>query len=372
MDCVGKIAFRDESIALSRSFSIQTRPRRRRFNVSDDRLNVTPITEENIELRNENVVIPNENVVQDNTPRLGNRIWSGLGTTFDRPTSAREALKIAHMDFECEKRPIFLANGTKIKDRMAVVRVDNSMPLGIVGRKYEVVQNSTVTDVIDNLLGVSSATVEAVGHVGYAKLWFLCRLPEMMEVANGDPIAKYLLITSSHDSSLSLNVCLTNIRVFCQNVMHLALSRSDNRITLKHTKNILKSLSQARNVLDRSGTYFERARAFFEDLSKATMTREEVNVFVNRIFPERNGKITPQLETSRQSLLSLINGNGLIGFNDENITRWRALNAITQFLDRSVPTRGNTNRLQNSLLDVGLTARLRARAVQLLQKPTLN
>jgi phage/plasmid-like protein (TIGR03299 family) len=320
------------------------------------------------------VIVPSDEIV---APTRSNRVFSGLGRGFDTPISARAAMNVSALDFPIEKRPVFLADGTKIKDKMAMVRLDTGAPIGLVGKKYEPISNVAIAEWIDLLLGVSSSTVEAIGSAdGGAVMWCLCRLEGLMDILPNDPLAKYLLVLSSHNASFSLTVAATSIRVRCANTIRLALANSRDKLTLRHTKNVRRALSQAHSAFERSEAHFNRLQGFFRDLATMKMSQDEVSFFVNRVFPaketDQGNKVTPQVETSRRMLSSLIQGNGLIGFDDLTPTRWLAINAVTQMVDRSVPVRGTTNRLENSLLDRGTAAKLRARAVELLSRPTLT
>ncbi len=85
----------------------------------------------------------------------GEKPWHGLGTELQKPATAEEAMREAQLDFTVEKFPVLFnsryenqkkinqnPNLIEVPDKFVTVRTDTNQPLGVVGSRYEPVQNS--------------------------------------------------------------------------------------------------------------------------------------------------------------------------------------------------------------------------------------
>ena len=188
--------------------------------------------------------------------------WHGLGKVVDAMTS-KEAIILGGLNFEVSKRPLFIQSNlisfeqakehsivsrniindntifysklVGIEDKFATVRDDLNLPLGIVGSRYEIIQNQEAFDFFDSIVGEKYADYETVGCLnGGGTIFITAKLKEEM-IINKDNIDKYLLLTMSHDGTSSIQVMFTPIRVVCNNTLTLALG-GKNRVTIRHTK----------------------------------------------------------------------------------------------------------------------------------------
>ena len=195
------------------------------------------------------------------------KAWHGLGKVVEAMTS-EEAIVLGGLDFEVEKRPIFIntletldkteapkyksitrqlvpnpdiTSDTKwlseyrrnilFQNQYATVRTDLNIPLGIVKSRYHVIQNREAFDFIDSIIGKGVADYETVGALGNGETIFItCKLREEMLI-NKDVIDNYLLLSMSHDGSGSIVVMFTPIRVVCNNTLTLALEGKNKNKT---------------------------------------------------------------------------------------------------------------------------------------------
>ena len=125
------------------------------------------------------------------------KAWHGLGQIVqDYPTSA-EALKFAGLDYTVAKRKLFTLDNeneaanepacrqgrvTEIKipeievpDFFATIRTDNESVLGVVGKDYEVVQNTDAFSFFDAIVGGDGIQYETAGALGKGGTHFYYR-----------------------------------------------------------------------------------------------------------------------------------------------------------------------------------------------------
>ena len=67
--------------------------------------------------------------------------WNRIGTDITAASNIKEALDLSLLNYQVEKRPIYLANGVQVPNQFATVKAGSSTVLGIVGKDYEIVQN---------------------------------------------------------------------------------------------------------------------------------------------------------------------------------------------------------------------------------------
>lgn len=179
--------------------------------------------------------------------------WHGLGTLVaEAPTSA-DALRFAGLDWTVRQEPVFNARGGIVKGYKANVRDTDGSVLGIVGDRYKVVQNADAFNFTDDLIG-GDVRYETAGSLRDGKqIWLLAKMPER-KIA-GDAVEPYLCFTNSHDGSGGLKVCMTPIRVVCNNTLNLALGSAKRVWSMRHTENIHERLEEARDCLFRADEY---------------------------------------------------------------------------------------------------------------------
>ena len=179
--------------------------------------------------------------------------WHGLGTMVTDAPSSADALRFAGLDWQVIQEPVYNARGGVVKGYKANVRDSDGSVLGIVGDRYKVVQNADAFSFTDDLIG-DDVRYETAGSLRDGRqVWLLARMPER-KVA-GDEVEPYLCFTNSHDGSGGVKVCMTPIRVVCNNTLNVALGSAKRVWSMRHTENIRERLDEARDCLFRADEY---------------------------------------------------------------------------------------------------------------------
>jgi phage/plasmid-like protein (TIGR03299 family) len=277
--------------------------------------------------------------------------WHGLGVKVDTEVTAGAAIKLAGMDWKLEKRPIYISGnntvdgipviGSEITGKQAIVRVNDNKPLGIVGNRYNIIDNAEAFDFMDSLVGEGQAIYHTAGSLfGGRKIFILVKLPSSIVVAGVDTIEKYLLLTSSHDGTSSTQVFWTPVRVVCNNTLSAAIkikqySRETDIVKISHTKNFRSKLESAREVLKLSQTYYDYMEKLIDKLVSTPMDVSEMKPFVEKLLPakEDSSRSESMVATKHNQIIHLFSngrGNDIDGVKN---TRWAAYNAVTEYVD---------------------------------------
>ncbi len=233
--------------------------------------------------------------------------WGGkIGTNVQDCTTSREVLEAAKLNFHVEKcelvaRMPFNINGNNDVNEVmgdfvhdgniyrdcpngyATYRTDMNIPLGIVKSKYEVVQNIDAFDFIDNAIGDNKANFQYAGCFGYGhKVFITAKLPITTEVGR-DPIDNYLVFSTSHDGTGSIDVLFTPVRVFCLNCMPSAIKDADAHIRIRHTRTAKERLDFGAEMLRIAINYAKDSKEVYDSLLTIKMSDEQVRDYIARL-----------------------------------------------------------------------------------------
>ena len=233
--------------------------------------------------------------------------WGGkIGKNVTDCTTSREVLEKANLDFQVEKCELFAQmpfriNGdNSINETMgdfahngeiyrpcpngyATYRTDKNIPLGVVKSKYEVVQNIDAFNFIDSAIGKDKAIFQYAGCFGFGhKVFITAKLPITTTVGN-DPIDNYLVFSTSHDGTSSIDILFTPVRVFCLNCLSAGIKEADAHIRIRHTKTAQERLTFGAEMLRVALKYAEHSKELYESLLTIKMNDDQVRDYIARL-----------------------------------------------------------------------------------------
>ena len=277
---------------------------------------------------------------------VGDTPWHGLGTKLDNAATAAEAMQAAHLDWTVEAAPVWVnqvdgvfPNGqlVPVDGYNAIRRTDTGTVFGIMSDRYEIVQNLHAWSFLDDVLGAGGAHYHTAGALREGRVIFiLAQLDGTTEIVKGDPVEKYLLLTTSHDGSLALQIHTTPIRVVCGNTHTAAMAGGRQYASIKHTSAVHLRIEQARKALAQGEAYFEDYVREARKLSRQPMNEASMRKFTQTLLgiDSRNPhKINGQTEAAERDINELfITGRGqdIAGVRG---TAWAAYNAVTEYVD---------------------------------------
>ncbi len=261
--------------------------------------------------------------------------WHQLGTVVPSELTAREALVAAELDWTVSKEPMhtMTAEGMRMIDtHEATVRSSDSSVLGVVGKGYEVIQNSTMLDWAENLVDTGDAQFTTAGSLRDGKIVFAAlELNADMQLPGNDKIMPYLIVASSHDMSLSFKAFTSPTRVVCMNTLRMAIGRTQTSWTIKHTATADYRLDAARRVLGLTIGYYDE----FSAAAHAMVDQEVRDVGYRNI--QKKLLPTPKKATTRQKDRVLTERHKMDRFYTSGTvgefkgTAWGVFNAVNEY-----------------------------------------
>lgn len=246
------------------------------------------------------------------------KAWHGLGQMVsDYPTS-KEALIFAGLDFQVEKRRLFTYNNEdnftesdtitskiEVPSHYATIRTDTKAVLGVVGKDYEVVQNTDAFSFFDAIVGGEGIQYETAGALGKGERIFItAKLPDYIKVGRYDLIEKYLFLTTSHDGYGSITAAFTPVRIVCANTLNAAMRNHTNSIKIRHTANAKERLEQAHKVMGISNKLSTILEGLFNQWTKVRITDYEVKKLI-QLAMAPNKEVFNRLKESEKAVLSM-------------------------------------------------------------------
>lgn len=267
-----------------------------------------------------------------------------IGVNVNNATSAETAIKLSGLDFEVQKFPMSFNVKTKsdwngqpiwvdvphaFPNQFVTARTDTMEPLGVVGKNYEILQNTEAFDFLDSLVG--EAKFETAGLYGStgAKS-FITMSTEPMRILD-DEFAPYILFTNSFDGTGSVRVMFTPVRVFCSNCLVRAIKNANHKLSIRHSVNMKGRLETAKHVLLENTKYLEALKIEAEKLAVTPFSEDAFFALTKTLFPvnTEDSEIIQVRNLERiEELMKAYRQGDLDNFNNR---AWRAVQAVSDF-----------------------------------------
>ena len=291
-------------------------------------------------------------------PETESSPWHNLGIELNHPKTAREAIKMAGLDYTVMKKSLGLKTGLK-QDAYATVRTDTKDVLGFVNKSYEPIQNIDAFIFFDDWVAENEAIYETAGVLGKGEcIWILAKLPGYINVHGNDMVNKYLLLTNSHDGSSHVRVKLTPIRVVCNNTLTAALQGA-GEVQISHTPNSAQDLEQAGAMLGLSNYLYEQLEVMFNSMAARKITDGQLRDYVQALVPDNEEtENTARTENIRNSVLQLHESGR--GAHLARGTWWGAFNSVAEYTDHMMLDEDSNTRLNSIWFGRGEQLKLKA------------
>ncbi|MBL8029365.1 MAG: DUF932 domain-containing protein [Fibrobacteres bacterium] len=267
--------------------------------------------------------------------------------------SADEALKAAHLDWSAEPVGLVTTNGLDVPDHKAICRSDTNKVLGVVGSRYEVLQNTQSLAICDVFSQQYQASYETAGCLREGRKVFLqMKLGGTDEVRKNDKISRFLTVLNAHDGSSSVRIYATPIRIVCQNTLNLSLRNIEYGVSIRHTESMDDRLREAFKAFNLTQAHFAKFKEMAQYLCRKQVDRIMVERFLKDLVPDTGSTRSLNQRNKIHELFEVGKGNG-------QDTAWDLLNGATEFSDH-FRTSDPEKRLESSMVGSGAAFKQRA------------
>ena len=273
--------------------------------------------------------------------------WHGLGTKVNEAPTSKEAIKLAGLDWNVNPTVIYDANGKEISGYKANMRDSDQSILGIVSDRYQIVQNSEAFEFTDSLLD-EGVVYETAGSLRDGKqIWLLARMPSTTIL--GDDVDPYLCFTNTFDGSGAITVCMTPVRVVCNNTLNLALETTKRSWSTRHIGDLAGKLHQAKETLGLAQEYMKKLDEDADRLASTKLSDAEIESIVSFIFPIDYIKDTKRkIENTNKMRNDFMTCYMMPDIAQYRNTAYGLVNAASDMAGHMAPSRVTSNYAQNN------------------------
>lgn len=269
--------------------------------------------------------------------------WHQLGSVVPGGTAdIDQVLTLGGINFQVDRRPVlyqatYRGPARVLPDQFVTVRSDTGAGLGVVGARYEVLQNRDLFEFLQDLVDDHGVIWESAGALRDGRKVFVSmRLPTTVTIdAAGinDEIVPFIVAVNSHDGSTQAHVVTTPWRPVCGNTERFALRDAHTRWGVRHTRNARDRIAQARRTLGLSVTYYQRFAAEEEALARADLAIAEFRKLLDELWPVPPDDAPKRAQTNHATRIDTLTSLYRSNVDRLGRTAYAAERAITEYAD---------------------------------------
>lgn len=272
--------------------------------------------------------------------------WHGLGTIIQDAPDSESALRLAGLDWSVRQEPVTYAG--QLTGHQFNIRESDNRVLGVVGGRYKPVQNAEAFAFTDELIG-GDVRYETAGSLQDGKrVWMLAKMPDTKIL--DDVVEPYLCLTNGHDGFSSLKVCMTPVRVVCQNTLNMALSGARRTWTVRHSGNINAKMEEAQHTLGLAQNYMNKFAEEAEELYSIKVSPVQFDKLKNTMFPMTDDMSRRKEESQYLLQCQLKEAWEMNDLGNIRGTGWGFLNAVSDMATHRPPARKTPNYKENMFI----------------------
>jgi hypothetical protein len=264
-----------------------------------------------------------------------------------------EVLTATGLNWSVRKETLTTESGIILPDAFASTRSDNNGYLGVVGDRYEIMQNSELVsiaydsgkEVFSTDLQLThpwnnSETLGSFGNMGGGSLkggsrvYVQLELPELYIGKSG--IRRYITLTNAHDGTMSLGFGTSNQVICCANTFAIA---NKDISKIRHTASMQQKVDEAikslRNVLQ----FEDKQMEVFEIASGRAFEKKHIIDIVNAVFGDTMKKSAVDTSSRTKNQMAALSNDINTSIDEQGETLWALFNAVTRYTNHSSSSR---------------------------------
>jgi len=245
----------------------------------------------------------------------------------DRIDTAQEALEAAGLNYTVAQAEIMNTTTGTVSDKCkSLYRTDTNQELGIVGKKYEPVQNHKAFSYFDTICEMHGARYsEAISFNGGEKVILKAEFPRPEVVGRNDEIKKQFCLINGFNGGVGVMATFMVNRLICSNGLRGTVRDAKNSFRFKHTTNVNFRMEEALKVLAAGTDYFNQFIRMANELTQKQIDSAMVDKFLVSVFGD------PQ-STRGANKQEEIKGYIESGIGNSGSTAWDLYNGVTEYV----------------------------------------
>lgn len=299
--------------------------------------------------------------------------WHGLGTPADGLMTAAEVLDKAGLDWVVEQRPIFIESGKgmqKVETHQANVRVSDNSILGIVGRRYQPVQNAEALACMDAIVDSGDAKYDTAGALWEGRRVFISmELPKHIAVrGDSSDYLSYILAINGHDGGQAFEVIRTTVRAVCNNTVEAARSSALAKFSARHTPGVTRRVGEIRDALQITFAELEKFEELLNAMAQVKLTEVRAKEVLLKVFPLKEAG-TAEADLAASDFAAALNNWRSTETLDDKLrgTNFGLYQAVIEYADFGLNYRKADNRANDLMTNGGRPGTIKKAALAILR-----
>ena len=312
----------------------------------------------------------------------GEMPWHGLGIGLAQPATLDDALKVGGLNWRVDEIDLMTADDppSPVERRKALVRSDrlagdNRRVIGVAHRGFKPIQNHDAGMLFDAIFGHGKPIYHTGGYLGGGEVvWLLGKIDRTLRIAGDDVVQPYALMANSHDGSMAFHICITTVRVVCQNTLRLAMKeRLSDGFRRSHQGSFVKHAEAANDFFSATLRELDFVAEKFVLLSQHKCDDKKMKEILVTLLPdpkkprhfEKNPgllraweKRVTEVRIARTTIAELRETGRGMDLPGSRGTFWGALNAVLEYVDHHRQVDGP--RIGDNLLGDGMDLKVKA------------
>jgi len=186
-----------------------------------------------------------------------------------------DALSFAKMDFEVKQSDIINEDTGKTSNiSKSIYKSTNGLELGIVGKKYRILQNWEAFDFFNIMSQDSEVHFKEYYLIGGGKICIL-----KVDLDNIGDYKKRIVLINGHDGKVGCGVRFELYSEKWDTSITGNFENVSNEVKIKHTMNVKQNLEEAKRIKEISDDYFIEMNRWCEYFSKVGVGGVEEKIF---------------------------------------------------------------------------------------------
>jgi len=247
--------------------------------------------------------------------------------------TANEALEKAGLNWIAEEHELVTGGFKTVPNHKAIVRSDKQEVIGVVGRRYQPIQNTDAFSFFDTICqehGARYTRAEAIK--GGSKILLQAQFGDDFEIRPGDSCKARINLLNSHDGSGSFYAYYTAFRLVCSNGLHAWRKDAQHQVRLRHSSGIQLKIQDAFRVFGLGVSFFADFKERSQYLANKILDKAKVERFLDEVIgsAKREGRGDSTRILNRRIKVENLFENGK---GNGGGTAWDLYNGLTEFVD---------------------------------------
>jgi len=193
------------------------------------------------------------------------------------------------------------------------VRDDVHDVVGVVRRRYRVLQNADAPAFLDQLVDAGDGVFEAAAALhGGARVFWLMRLENLGAGSETERLDTYLLVENSHDGSKSYCLSTFAARPASQATLAWRLPSAPRALKLGRTASASERRLISKRALELGAAYARELAAIRDRMLQTSMSDERFRDFVGALIPTPKPIVARDRVTNQRGITMATNAKGVI------------------------------------------------------------